>query len=98
VSTNVAENHFSQLKRSIDGTFHHVSREHLERYLTESHLAPRPRPRGRAEGAAEGRSRGAPAPRNENEPVVELDDTEPSQSDPLSDDASAADGRIGERE
>ena len=39
-----------------------------------------------------------PAPRNENEPVVELDDTEPSQSDPLSDDASAADGRIGERE
>lgn len=31
VSTNVAENHFSQLKRSIDGTFHHVSREHLVR-------------------------------------------------------------------
>lgn len=35
VSTNQAENYFSQLKRSIDGTYHHVSREHLERYLTE---------------------------------------------------------------
>jgi transposase-like protein len=35
VSTNVAENYFSQLKRSIDGTHHHVSREHLERYLGE---------------------------------------------------------------
>lgn len=35
VSTNVAENYFSQLKRSIDGTHHHVSREHLDRYLAE---------------------------------------------------------------
>lgn len=35
VSTNVAENYFSQLKRSIDGTHHHVSREHLHRYLGE---------------------------------------------------------------
>jgi transposase-like protein len=35
VSTNQAENYFSQLKRSIDGTYHHVSREHLQRYLTE---------------------------------------------------------------
>ncbi len=30
-----AENYFSQLKRSIDGTHHHVSREHLNRYLSE---------------------------------------------------------------
>ncbi len=35
VSTNLAENFFSQLKRSIDGTHHHVSREHLHRYLGE---------------------------------------------------------------
>jgi transposase-like protein len=35
VSTNLAENFFSQLKRSLDGTHHHVSREHLHRYLAE---------------------------------------------------------------
>ncbi len=35
VSTNQAENFFSQLKRSIDGTHHHVSTEHLARYLAE---------------------------------------------------------------
>jgi hypothetical protein len=35
ISTNKAENFFSQLKRSIDGTHHHVSREHLDRYLAE---------------------------------------------------------------
>ena len=35
VSTNQAENFFSQLKRSLDGTHHHVSREHLQRYLAE---------------------------------------------------------------
>ncbi len=35
VSTNKAENYFSQLKRSIDGTHHHVSRAHLSRYLAE---------------------------------------------------------------
>jgi transposase-like protein len=35
VSTNQAENYFSQLKRSLDGTHHHVSREHLPRYLAE---------------------------------------------------------------
>lgn len=35
VSTNQAENFFSQLKRSIDGTHHHVSTEHLPRYLAE---------------------------------------------------------------
>ena len=28
-------NFFSQLKRSIDGTYHHVPREHLGRYLNE---------------------------------------------------------------
>lgn len=33
--TNKAENYFSQLKRSIDGTHHHVSVEHLGRYLAE---------------------------------------------------------------
>ncbi len=35
VSTNAAESFFSQLKRSIDGTFHAVSHEHLHRYLAE---------------------------------------------------------------
>ena len=35
VSTNQAENYFSQLKRSIDGTHHHVSKVHLPRYLAE---------------------------------------------------------------
>jgi transposase-like protein len=35
VSTNQAESYFSQLKRSLDGTFHHISREHLPRYLAE---------------------------------------------------------------
>jgi len=35
VSTNQAENYFSQLKRSLDGTHHHVSVEHLHRYLAE---------------------------------------------------------------
>jgi len=34
-STNAAEGYFSQLKRSLDGTHHHVSREHLHRYLAE---------------------------------------------------------------
>jgi len=34
-STNRAEGFFSQLKRSIDGTHHHVSREHLHRYVAE---------------------------------------------------------------
>ncbi|MDP9412109.1 MAG: IS1595 family transposase [Actinomycetota bacterium] len=35
VSTNMLEGYFSQLKRSIDGTHHHVSVEHLPRYLAE---------------------------------------------------------------
>ena len=33
--TNKAENFFSQLKRSISGTHHNISPEHLHRYLTE---------------------------------------------------------------
>lgn len=35
VSTNTVEGFFSQLKRSIDGTHHHVTRRHLPRYLSE---------------------------------------------------------------
>jgi transposase-like protein len=35
VSTNQAETYFAQLKRSLDGTHHHVSREHLHRYVAE---------------------------------------------------------------
>lgn len=34
-STNRAEGFFAQLKRSLDGTHHKVSREHLQRYLSE---------------------------------------------------------------
>ncbi len=33
--TNTAEGFFSQMKRSIDGTYHHVSVRHLPRYLAE---------------------------------------------------------------
>lgn len=35
ITSNACEGFFSQLKRSIDGTHHHVSREHLPRYLAE---------------------------------------------------------------
>jgi len=35
VTTNTVEGFFSQLKRSIDGTHHHVTRRHLQRYLSE---------------------------------------------------------------
>jgi transposase-like protein len=35
VTVNHAEGYFGNLKRSLDGTFHHVSREHLPRYLAE---------------------------------------------------------------
>lgn len=35
VTTNHVEGFFSQLKRSLDGTHHHVSRKHLHRYLAE---------------------------------------------------------------
>ena len=34
-TTNLAEGFFSQLKRSLEGTHHHVSPEHLHRYLAE---------------------------------------------------------------
>ncbi len=34
-ATNQADAFFSHLKRAIDGTHHHVSREHLARYLAE---------------------------------------------------------------
>jgi transposase-like protein len=33
--TNTVENYFSILKRGITGTFHHVSQQHLKRYLAE---------------------------------------------------------------
>ncbi len=33
--TNTAEGYFSQLKRSLNGTYHHVSPKHLDRYLAE---------------------------------------------------------------
>jgi transposase-like protein len=35
VSTNMAESFFAQFKRSVDGTFHNVSRQHLSRYADE---------------------------------------------------------------
>ena len=35
MTTNAVEGYFSQLKRSIDGTHHHVSKEHLARYLAQ---------------------------------------------------------------
>ncbi len=35
VTTNHAESFFSQLQRSLDGTHHAVSRDHLPRYLAE---------------------------------------------------------------
>ena len=33
--TNTVENYFSILKRGIVGTYHHVSQQHLKRYLAE---------------------------------------------------------------
>jgi ISXO2-like transposase domain len=35
MTTNAVEGFFSQLKRSIDGTHHHVSVTHLQRYLDQ---------------------------------------------------------------
>lgn len=35
IHTNFAESYFSLLKRGILGTFHHVSEQHLQRYLDE---------------------------------------------------------------
>ncbi|MEX0698464.1 MAG: transposase [Acidimicrobiia bacterium] len=34
-ATNTVEGFFGQLKSSLDGTYHHVSRQHLQRYLNE---------------------------------------------------------------
>ncbi len=34
-STNAVENYYSILKRGITGTYHHVSQQHLKRYLAE---------------------------------------------------------------
>lgn len=33
--TNTIEGYFSILKRGINGTYHHVSQQHLKRYLGE---------------------------------------------------------------
>lgn len=35
MSTNAVEGFFAQLKRSVDGTHHHISTTHLQRYLDE---------------------------------------------------------------
>lgn len=35
ITTNTAEGYFSLLKRGVYGTFHHVGRQHLHRYLSE---------------------------------------------------------------
>lgn len=35
VTTNTVEGFFSLIKRGVCGTFHHISRQHLHRYLTE---------------------------------------------------------------
>ena len=35
VHTNTIEGYFSVLKRGINGTYHHVSQQHLKRYLAE---------------------------------------------------------------
>lgn len=35
VYTNTVESYFSLLKRGVHGTFHHISRQHLDKYLAE---------------------------------------------------------------
>ncbi len=35
IHTNFAESYFNLIKRGVIGTFHHVSKEHLPRYLSE---------------------------------------------------------------
>ena len=35
ITSNMAESFFAQFKRSLDGTYHNVSRHHLVRYVTE---------------------------------------------------------------
>ena len=64
VSTNLNEGYFSQLKRSLDGTHHHVSVEHLQRYLHQfdflyTHCKDR---RLRPDAPRPGQRRRAPAP------------------------------------
>ncbi len=38
ITTNTVEGFFGQLKRSLNGTYHRVSKEHLHRYLSEFDL------------------------------------------------------------
>jgi hypothetical protein len=35
IHTNTAENFFSVFKRGVVGTYHHISEQHLDRYLAE---------------------------------------------------------------
>src|SRR5439155_15984087 len=35
ITTNAVEGFFANLKRGVNGTFHHVSKTHLHRYLSE---------------------------------------------------------------
>ena len=35
VTTNTVEGFFGILKRGVNGTYHHISKEHLHRYLAE---------------------------------------------------------------
>jgi hypothetical protein len=35
ITTNTVEGYFATLKRGIDGVYHHVGRQHLNRYLSE---------------------------------------------------------------
>jgi hypothetical protein len=35
VTTNTIEGYFSLLKRGVHGTYHHIGRQHLHRYLSE---------------------------------------------------------------
>jgi transposase-like protein len=35
IHTNTIEGFWSQVKRSLDGTYHHVSRQHLQNYVNE---------------------------------------------------------------
>ena len=35
ITTNTVEGYFATLKRGIDGVYHHVGKQHLNRYLSE---------------------------------------------------------------
>jgi len=35
ITTNTVEAYFGLLKRGVNSTFHHISKEHLKRYLAE---------------------------------------------------------------